>query len=135
MYYGQRQIDTGIIDRDDQSGFGPEVVSYREGTQDVYVNGTFDVDVHYFDARGNGASNFTLDVILNETEGANRRVLRFESTVGLEQTTRGAGAGVGQPADATRFNDVVKVSCSSERICSLASFDNTKLSQASNEAR
>ena len=42
----------GFLDVDDVSGLGPEVISYRSPAHDVYVDGTFDVDVHYY--RGGG---------------------------------------------------------------------------------
>ena len=42
------------------------MVSYRATDDDVYVNGTFDIDVHYYS--GSPSTNYTLDVVLNETE-------------------------------------------------------------------
>ncbi len=63
-----------------QHGYGPEVVSYRVTDDDVYVNGSFDVDIHYFDAHGVSApTNFTLDVVLNETGGGERRSYQYRS--------------------------------------------------------
>lgn len=126
IWYSDGTEGPGNLDYDDISGFGPEVISYRSTNDDVYVNGTFDVDVHYYS--GSQSTNYTLDVVLNETEGSNRRLLKFNSIVPHTQSNssqdgpRGSGA--------SRFNDILAVSCSSQRICSLAGIDNSKLAQS-----
>lgn len=119
IWYTNRTVGPGNLDFDVQKGYGPEVISYRATGDDLYVNGLFELDVHYYG--GYGATHFTLDVILNETEGGNLRVLRFESSTPLTQGNASGGAGGNGPASpASRFNDIVRISCSAEGICTLA---------------
>ena len=117
IYFGRRTVGPGNLDRDELYGFGPEVISYRETDDNVYVNGTFDVDVHYFSGFRGGypATNYTLDVILNESGVGDRRLRRFESITPLTRSDR-------------RFNDILGIFCGSERVCGLDHYDNTKLS-------
>ena len=117
IYFGRRTVGPGNLDRDDVFGFGPEVISYRETDDNVYVNGTFDVDVHYFSGRraGQPATNYTLDVILNESGVGDRRLRRFESITPLTRSD-------------LRFNSILGIFCGSERVCGLDHYDNTKLS-------
>ncbi|PMG29725.1 hypothetical protein BCU94_02945 [Shewanella sp. 10N.286.52.C2] len=126
IWYSDKTEGPGNLDYDNTSGFGPEVVSYRSTNDDVYVNGTFDVDVHYYS--GSPSTNYTLDIVLNETGGSNRRLLKFDSVVPHTQSSSSqdgpSGSGV------SRFNDILTVSCSSQRICSLAGFDASKLAQS-----
>ncbi|AUC89682.1 hypothetical protein CW735_17095 [Alteromonas sp. MB-3u-76] len=126
IWYSNRTVGLGNLDYDDTNGFGPEVVSYRSSEDDIYVNGTFDVDVHYFS--GTPSTNYTLDVVFNETDSRNRRSLRFESiTPHTQSTSRQNGPdGAGE----SRFNDILRVSCSAQRVCSLAGVDTSKLVQA-----
>ena len=117
IYFGRRTVGPGNLDRDDVFGFGPEVISYRETDDNIYVNGTFDVDVHYFSGlrAGYPATNYTLDVILNESGVGDRRLRRFESITPLTRSDR-------------RFNGILGIFCGSERVCGLDHYDNTKLS-------
>ena len=117
IYFARRTVGPGNLDRDDLSGFGPEVISYRETDDDVYVNGTFDVDVHYYSGRraGSPPTNYTLDVILNESGVGDRRLRRFESITPLTRSD-------------LRFNDILRIFCGSGRVCGLGHYDNTKLS-------
>ena len=117
IFFARRTVGPGNLDRDDLYGFGPEVISYRETDDNVYVNGTFDVDVHYFSGfrAGSPATNYTLDVILNESGVGDRRLRRFESITPLTRSDR-------------RFNDILGIFCGSERVCGLDHYDNTKLS-------
>lgn len=126
IWYSDGTEGPGNLDYDDVSGFGPEVISYRSTNDDVYVNGTFDVDVHYYS--GSQSTNYTLDVVLNETEGSNRRLLKFNSIVPHTQSNSSQDGPSG--SGASRFNDILAVSCSSQRICSLAGIDNSKLAQS-----
>lgn len=126
IWYSDQTKGPGNLDYDNTRGFGPEVVSYRATDDDIYMNGTFDVDVHYYS--GSPSSNYTLDVVVNETEGGNRRSLKFESIVPLTESNssqnRPTGSGV------SRFNDILTISCSSQSICSLSGIDTSKLVQA-----
>ena len=117
IYFRRRTVGPGNLDRDDVFGFGPEVISYRETDDNVYVNGTFDVDVVYFSGfrAGSPATNYTLDVILNESGVGDRRLRRFESITPLTRSDR-------------RFNSILGIFCGSERVCGLDHYDNTKLS-------
>lgn len=118
IWYSSTIVGPGYLDHDDTTGYGPEVVSYRATGDTIYINGTFNLDVHYY--AGSAPTNFTLDVILNETEGDNRRVLRFQSITqlpsgnGSENSPTGAGA--------SRFNDIVTISCSDKGVCSLSGY-------------
>ena len=110
IWYREKVQAPGFLDVDDVSGLGPEVISYRSPAHDVYVDGTFDVDVHYY--RGTPSTNFTLDVILNETDGNNRRLYRYRSKTPL---TDADGTASNRPTGASgtsRFNNIVKVRCS-----------------------
>ena len=125
IWFGGRVKDPGFLDVDDLSGFGPEVISYRSPTHDVYVDGTFDVDVHYY--RGAPATNFTLDVILNETDGNNRRLYRYRSATPLTGADRSASSRPTSASGPSRFNDIVKVRCSGAGVCQMDQFDETKM--------
>ena len=119
IYFGRREVGPGSLDYDDVVGFGPEVVSYRATDDAVYVNGTFKVDVNYFSGRRAGypPTNYTLNVILNETEVRDRRLRQFRSIEPLTLSDR-------------RFNSVLTVTCSAGRICGLDDFDGSKLASA-----
>jgi len=130
IWYSDKTEGPGNLDYDNTSGFGPEVVSYRSTSDDVYVNGTFDVDVHYYS--GSPSTNYTLNVVLNETEGSNRRLLKFDSVVPHTQSSSSEDGPSG--SGASRFNDILTVSCSSQRICSLAGIDTSKLIQLGSAA-
>ena len=116
IYFGRKRVGPGSLDYDDVVGFGPEVVSYRATDDAVYVNGTFEVDVNYFSGRRAGypPTNYTLNVILNETEVRDRRLRQFRSIEPLTLSDR-------------RFNSVLTVTCSASRICGLDDFDSSKL--------
>ena len=126
IWYSDKTEGPGNLDYDNTSGYGPEVVSYRATDDDIYVNGTFDIDVHYY--AGSPSTNYSLDVVLNEIESGNRRSLKFDSVVPHTQSSSRqddpGGSGV------SRFNDILTVSCSSQRVCSLARVDTSKLAQA-----
>jgi uncharacterized protein YfaP (DUF2135 family) len=125
IWYSDKTEGPGNLDYDNVMGFGPEVVSYRSTNDDFYINGTFNVDVHYYD--GSPSTNYTLDIVLNETDSDNRRLLKYESIVPHTQSniTQDNPSGTG----ASRFNDILTVSCSSQRICYLAEVDTAKLAQ------
>lgn len=123
IWYASRTQGLGNLDYDDVNGYGPEVVSYRTSNNNSYSNGSFDLDVHYY--RGSPATSYTLDIILNETKGANRRAIKFESTTPLVESNSGedSPSGVGT----SRHNDVLSIACSSLGTCSLSRFDSSKL--------
>ena len=128
LWYRNLSQGSGSLDYDDTSGYGPEVISYRATDSSVYVNGTFLVDVHYYSGRA--VTNYTLDVVLNETGGDLRRLRQYRSTVPLTESTGGSGHGPEGRATATsRFNRILEIGCNSARICSLARFDSSKLVQ------
>ncbi len=131
IYFGDTIKDPGFLDRDDLNGFGPEVVSYRAPDHDVYLNGTFDVDVHYYS--GQPITNYTLDVILNETEGADRRLHRYQSRTALTVSNRGQAGALG--SGTSRFNDILQVRCSAEGKCRIGSVDTGKLRLAGQAGR
>ena len=114
IYFGNRVQYPGFLDFDDLSGYGPEVISYRALEHDIYRNGTFEVDIHLYSSRGTAATNFTLDVILNETEPDSRRLHRYKSVTPLT------------PAN-TWFGDILKISCSRDGVCQVNSIDESKL--------
>jgi len=128
IWYSDRTEGPGNLDFDDLDGFGPEVISYRATGDAVYANGTFDVDVHYFADHGvaDPTTNYALNVVLNETDGANRRFLHYESVAPLmvSNSRQNGPNGVGN----SRFNDVLGIACSAQGVCSLAYYDSTKLS-------
>lgn len=126
LYWGEPSLGPGNLDVDNVSGFGPEVISYRDVEDPVYIDGTFNVDVHFYS--GAVPTRFSLDVILNETDGANRRFLKFESLEANSLFNDMLG-GINIMGDA-RFDDVVEISCSSEGVCSLAAFDTSRVAEA-----
>ncbi|GAC13861.1 PKD domain-containing protein [Aliiglaciecola lipolytica] len=127
IWYSDRTATLGNLDRDDTSGYGPEVVSYRADGNTAYSNGQFDVDVHYYS--GSPSTNYTIDVILNETEGANRRNYQFNSTTPLTVSSS-SEAGV-DDTGTSRFNDILFISCNAARVCGLNGYDSSKLSLSS----
>ena len=129
VWYADSAAGSGSLDFDDTSGFGPEVITYRENNDDIYVNGMFNVDVHYYS--GTPATNYTLDIVLNET-GSNRRVQRYKSIVPL--TVADSGQDGPDGSGASRFNDVLLVACSTQRICRISGFDDSKLAPAGRSA-
>ena len=126
IWHGNVAVGPGSFDSTDDSTNGPEVVSYATSADDVYVNGDFGVDVHYYG--GLSSTDYTLDVILNEAEAHNRRFFRFVST--RPHTTANPTQGGPNGSGASRFNDVVRVTCSTERVCTLSGFDSNKLDYA-----
>ena len=126
IWFADRREGPGNLDYDDTNGFGPEVVSYRETGDDVYVNGTFDVDVHYY--RGSPDTDYTLDVIVNEEGAGIRRSYKYRSKTPLTvSNSRQAGPG---GSGSSRFNGVLSVSCNAGRICQVSGYDSSKLSIA-----
>lgn len=123
IWFSDRTVTLGNLDRDDTSGFGPEVVSYRADGNNAYSNGQFDVDVHYYS--GSPSTNYTIDVILNETEGANRRNYQFSSTTPLT-VSDSSESGVDDTGP-SRFNDILFINCNAARVCGLNGFDSSKL--------
>ena len=129
IWWGNNTAGPGNLDYDDTDGLGPEVVSYRAIDDDIYANGTFDVDVHYYS--GSPSTHYTLDVVLNEQHDGDRRLLRFDSVVPLT-VSEGTAAGPNGFGD-SRFNDLLRISCSGAQVCTLSSFDDEKLRQAGTE--
>ena len=128
LWYQNHSQGSGSLDYDDTSGYGPEVISYRATDSSIYVNGRFSVDVHYYS--GSAVTNYTLDVVLNETRGNLRRLRQFRSSVPLTESTGSRGHGPDGPATATsRFNNILRIGCNSARICTLAGYDTSKLVQ------
>ncbi|MEZ4869538.1 MAG: choice-of-anchor Q domain-containing protein [Caldilineaceae bacterium] len=123
VWFDHKIEGPGTLDFDDRDGFGPEVISYRATDDEIYVDGAFDVDVHYYE--GSPATNFTLDVILNETEAANRRIRQYRSAKPL--VTANADQSGPDGAGDSRFNNILRVSCSPQRVCNLANVDSASL--------
>ena len=128
IWYSGKVQDPGFLDIDDVSGFGPEIISYRSPAHDVYVKGTFDVDVHYYG--GSPATNFILDVILNETDGNNRRLHHYKSVASLTSADGIASNGPNGQSGPSRFNDILRVTCSGQGVCLVDRFDENKLAPA-----
>ena len=126
IWYSDKREGPGNLDHDDTYGFGPEVVSYRETNDDVYVNGTFDVDVHYYSGRP--STNYTLDVIVNETEAGTRRSYKYQSATPLT-VSNSSQDGPGD-SGSSRFNDILSISCNADRVCQVSDYDRSKLSIA-----
>ncbi len=125
IWYADRVQEPGSLDVDDTSGFGPEVISYRDLTDPIYDDGRFDVDVHYFS--GGVETPYRLDLILNESEPDNRRLFSFASRVPLS-SGRSSEDGPDGADGPFRHNDVLKVSCAAGvGICSLDAFDADRL--------
>ena len=112
------------MDYDDTSVYGPEVVSYRETNDDVYVNGTFDVNIHYYS--GSPSTNYTMDVIVNEVGAGKRRSYKYQSATPLTVPNRSQNRPGG--SGSSRFNDILSVSCSTGRVCQVSDYDESKLS-------
>ena len=123
IWYRNRSEPPGVLDYDDTSGFGPEVVSYRETEAAEYVGGRFEVDVHYYS--GSPPTAYTLDVVMNETSGANRRQRRFESVV--DHTVSASSQRGPDGSGRSRHNDILTVTCDDQRICSVKEIDSDKL--------
>ena len=125
IYFSNKVEYPGFLDFDDLEGYGPEVISYRAVEHSIYNNGTFDVDVHYFS--GSPPTNFTLDVILNETEADNRRLHRYESVTPLTQSDNFRNSGPHGASGPSRFNSLLTVSCNRQGVCLVNSVDESKL--------
>jgi hypothetical protein len=69
--------------------------------------------------------NFTLDVILNETEPANRRIRQYRSAQSLVASNSSQSSPTG--AGDSRFNDILRITCSPQRVCNVAHVDNAHL--------
>ncbi|MCB8945021.1 MAG: putative Ig domain-containing protein [Ardenticatenaceae bacterium] len=124
IWFSNQQPGFGYQDVDNTWGYGPEVVSYPAKDSSVYVDGTFKVDVHYYS--GSPATHFTLNVILNEKDGENRREYEYHSInpLTISDTAQSNVNGSGD----SRVNDIVTISCSSQQICTLSGFDTAVLS-------
>lgn len=123
VWYSHTVAGPGTLDFDEQHGFGPEVISYRATDDELYVDGAFDVDIHYY--AGSPPTHFTLDVILNETEPNNRRTHQYRSTQPL--VTANADQHTPDGSGDSRFNNILRISCSTQRVCNLANFDRQHL--------
>jgi len=126
IWYSNLQQSSGYLDYDDTEGYGPEVLSYKDDGSDLYINGTFSIDVHYYS--GSQTTNYVLNVILNETDGAsNFRSYKFNSIVphyeGNSDEDGPDGSGD------SRYNDLINISCNNQGICALSQFDLSKLAQ------
>lgn len=124
IWYRNPTVLPGLLDHDNTVGYGPEVISYRKTDDDVFVNGKFDVDVHFY--LGTTPTPYSIDVILNETDNTKLRVHHYESTQPLlngnpyEYGAEGSGA--------SRFNGILSVGCGPQKICSIGFVDSDKLS-------
>jgi len=124
IWYANKSVSPGFLDYDDTSGYGPEVISYRKTDATIYVDGKFDIDVHFYS--GSTATAYSLDVIMNETDSANMKVRHYESTQILPSSNLSENSPTG--SGNSRFNDVLSVSCNTQRLCSINAVDTTKLS-------
>ena len=123
IWYGNKNVSPGILDYDNSSGYGPEVISYAHNDSDVFVDGAFDIDVHFYG--GSTATAYSIDVIVNEMNSANRIIKHYESKVLLlsGNSSEDGADGSGN----SRFNNILKISCDSQRLCSIGGIDNNKL--------
>ncbi|MCV6607192.1 MAG: hypothetical protein OIF32_03175, partial [Campylobacterales bacterium] len=123
IWYQNLAVAPGSLDYDDTDGFGPEVLSYKKTDDDVYTNGEFDVDVHYY--RGDLPTNFTLDIVLNETETSSLRVRHYDSNQSLIQgnSAEHSPTGTGN----SRFNDIVSINCNESKICFIGDINSSVL--------
>lgn len=134
VWFKNLVVGPGILDFDERDGFGPEVISYRATDDAIYADGTFDVDIHFYDGSPDGSrpTHFMLDVILNETEANNRLVRQYKSVQSLvtsnPEQSRPEGTGD------SRFNNILRVSCSPQRVCNLQTVDAPHLSPSGNSA-
>lgn len=124
IYFGNSVASPGYLDHDNTTGYGPEVIAYRDMSNNVFVNGQFYVDVHYFD--GSIATYYSIDVILNETDEANKIIRHYEAVqplpYGDESDSGPTGSG------GSRFNNVLIVNCNAEQVCGIGYVDSSKLS-------
>lgn len=124
IWYSNDSVPPGSLDYDNTSGYGPEVITYSKTDDAIYSNGKFDIDVHYYS--GSPPTAYSLDVIMNETDPTNVKLRHYESKQSLPSGNSSQNGPTGS-GDA-RFNDVLSVVCNSNRICSIGSVDDTKLS-------
>ena len=123
IWYRNESVTPGILDFDNTSGYGPEVISYRHNNSDVYVNGIFDVDVHFFS--GSTSTAYSIDVITNEMDASHRDIKHYESKVSLPSGNSSENGANG--SGNSRFNNILKVGCDRQRVCSLSYFSPRKL--------
>ncbi|MCO7227577.1 hypothetical protein [Pleionea sp. CnH1-48] len=123
IYHGNRVVSPGYLDHDNTSGYGPEVIAYRNVNDSVFTNGQFYLDVHFYS--GSVPTYYSIDVILNETDENNKVIRHYEAVQPLpygrssESGPNGSGS--------SRFNDILAVSCTSSQICGIGFVDNSKL--------
>jgi uncharacterized protein YfaP (DUF2135 family) len=130
IWFDNKSVLPGFLDFDHENGYGPEVVSYRKTDDSVYVNGSFKVDIHFF--KGSGSTKYSLDVVLNETDAANRRTYHFDSAMSLSQSNSDQKGPDG--TGSSRFNDILTIECNDQRICTLSAFEQSKLTNTSNSS-
>lgn len=123
IWYGNRSVSPGFLDHDNTSGLGPEVVSYQDTGDDVYSNGKFDIDIHYFS--GSVATAYSLDVIMNENS-SNQIIRHYESTRSLPSGNSSQDGPTG--SGDSRFNDVLSIICNDQRVCSIGRVDLSRFS-------
>ncbi len=123
IWYGNRSVLPGFLDHDDTSGLGPEVISYQDTGDDIYNDGTFDIDIHYFS--GSAATAYSLDVIMNENS-PNQIIRHYESTQSLPNGNSSEDGPTG--SGNSRFNDVLSIICNDQKICSIGRVDLSKFS-------
>jgi len=123
IWYSNKTVTPGVLDYDNTSGYGPEVISYRHNDNNVFQDGSFDVDVHFFS--GSTATAYSIDVILNEMDTAHKNILHYESKVSLPSGNSSEDGANG--SGASRFNNILNVGCDAQRLCSLKSLDDSKL--------
>jgi len=88
------------------------------------VDGKFDIDVHFYS--GSTATAYSLDVILNETDPSRVRARHYESKVDLPHGNSSQNGPTG--SGSSRFNDILSISCNTQRICLVSAVDSSKLS-------
>ncbi len=123
VWYADRSKTYGFLDFDNTSGFGPEVVTYRNSSN--IPNGNYLLDVHYYS--GTLDTDYSIDVVLNETEPGNLRVRHYDSIVPLTEGDSSLASPTGAETAGKRYNDIISVKCAGT--CDVDGFSNSKLTE------
>ncbi len=124
LWWDGASADPGFLDFDVRTGYGPEVITYRStGSSSRYAGETFKIDVHYFE--GAIPTEYTLDLILNEGEPANRRRLRYSSITSISRASTERGVHGPSGSGSSRHNDVLTIGCDNSGVCSVEAVDGT----------